>query len=478
MPTPSPVLWQADRAAAATGGRSTAPWSATGVSIDSRTISPGDLFVALRGPNFDGHDFIAAALAAGAVAAVAERAPAALPAGAPLLLVPDTLQALEALGADARRRSTARFIAVTGSVGKTGTKEALRLALGAQGATFASAGNLNNHWGVPLSLARLPPDVAYGVFELGMNHAGEIAQLTRQVRPDIAVITTIEAVHLEFFGSVAGIADAKAEIFAGMPPTGVAILNRDNAWFERLAGRARERGLSRILGFGRHPSAEARLIDCSLHSSSSAVSATILGERIDYCLAMPGQHWVQNSLAVLAAVRAVGAEVGIGAAQLCRVTPLKGRGQRFSVNLPNGPFDVIDESYNANPVAVAAALTVLGRAKPGAGGRRVVVLGDMLELGPDAPRLHAGLAAAVGAANVDLAFTAGPLMRHLHEALPADRRAGHGANATALIPAVTAALRPGDIVLVKGSLGSRMSPLVEALRALDGGGFARAANGR
>jgi UDP-N-acetylmuramoyl-tripeptide--D-alanyl-D-alanine ligase len=478
MPTPSPVLWQADRAAAATGGRSTAPWSATGVSIDSRTVSPGDLFVALRGPNFDGHDFIAAALAAGAVAAVAERAPAALPAGAPLLLVPDTLRALEALGADARRRSTARFIAVTGSVGKTGTKEALRLALGVQGPTFASAGNLNNHWGVPLSLARLPPDVAYGVFELGMNHAGEIAQLTCQVRPDIAVITTIEAVHLEFFGSVAGIADAKAEIFAGMPPTGVAILNRDNAWFERLAGRARERGLSRILGFGRHPSAEARLIDCSLHASSSAVSATILGERIDYCLAMPGQHWVLNSLAVLAAVRAVGAEIGIGAAQLCRMTPLKGRGQRFSVTLPHGPFDVIDESYNANPVAVAAALTVLGRAKPGAGGRRVVVLGDMLELGPDAPRLHAGLAAAVAAANVDLAFTAGPLMRHLHEALPADRRAGHGADATALIPAVTAALRPGDVVLVKGSLGSRMSPLVEALRALDGGGFARAANGR
>jgi UDP-N-acetylmuramoyl-tripeptide--D-alanyl-D-alanine ligase len=478
MPTALPVLWQAGQAAAATGGRSTASWSATGVSIDSRTVSPGDLFVALHGPTFDGHDFIAAALAAGAVAAVAERAPAALPARAPLLLVPDTLRALEALGADARRRSTARFIAVTGSVGKTGTKEALRLALAVQGATFASTGNLNNHWGVPLSLARLPPDVVYGVFELGMNHAGEIAALTGQVRPDIAVITTIEAVHLEFFDSVAGIADAKAEIFAGMPPTGAAILNRDNAWFERLAGRAREHGLSRILGFGRHPAAEARLLDCSLHASSSAVSASILGERIDYCLAMPGQHWVQNSLAVLAAVRAIGAEVGIAAAQLCRMRPLKGRGQRFSVTLGSGPFEVIDESYNANPVAVAAALAVLGRARPGAGGRRVVIFGDMLELGPDAPRLHAGLAAAIADAGVDLAFTAGPLMRHLHEALPATRRGGHGTDATALIPLVATAVRPGDVVLVKGSLGSRMSPLVDALRALDGRGLARAANGR
>src|SRR5260221_910463 len=259
-----------------------------------------------------------------------------------------------------------------------------------------------------------------------MNQAGETGALTRQVRPDVAVITTIEPVHLEFFESVAGIADAKAEIFAGMPPTGAAILNRDNAWFDRLAGRARERGLSRILGFGRHPTAEARLIDCSLHASSSAVSASILGERIDYCLAMPGQHWVQNSLAVLAAVRAVGAEAGIAAAQLCKVTPLKGRGLRFSVTLANGPFEVIDESYNANPVAVAAALAVLGRAKPGAGGRRGVGLGDMLELGPDSPRLHAGLVASVAAAGVDLAFTARPLMRHLHDTLPAPRRGAHG----------------------------------------------------
>jgi UDP-N-acetylmuramoyl-tripeptide--D-alanyl-D-alanine ligase len=467
-----PVLWRAEQAAAATAargpsGQPPAGWAATGVSIDSRTVAPGDLFVALRGPTHDAHDFVAAALAAGAAAAVVERVPPGVAADAPLLVVADTMQALEALGADARRRSRARFIAITGSVGKTGTKEAIALALGAEAPTYASAGNLNNQWGVPLSLARLPPDVTWAVFELGMNHAGEILALTRQVRPDIAVITTIEAVHLEFFDSVAGIADAKAEIFAGMPPTGVAILNRDNAWFDRLAGRARDRGLTRIVGFGRHPQAEARLIDCSLHASCSAVSASILGERLDYCLAMPGMHWALSSLAVLAAVHAAGGEVGPAAAQLARLKPLKGRGQRFTVRLGSGPFEVIDESYNASPVAVTAALGVLGRARPGAGGRRIAVLGDMLELGRDAPRLHAALAADVEANSLDLLFTAGPLMRHLHDQVPAARRGGHAADSAALAPLVAAAVRPGDIVLVKGSLGSRMAPLVEALRRLD-----------
>ncbi|MFO1059843.1 MAG: UDP-N-acetylmuramoylalanyl-D-glutamyl-2,6-diaminopimelate--D-alanyl-D-alanine ligase [Dongiaceae bacterium] len=459
-------------------GRMAAPAAAaTGVSIDSRTLAPGDLFVALRGPTHDGHDHVAAALAAGAAAAVVDRVPTGLPADAPLLLVADTMAALEALGADARRRSRARFVAVTGSVGKTGTKEAIALALGAEAPTYASPGNLNNQWGVPLSLARLPPDVAYAVFELGMNHAGEILALTRQVRPDVAVVTTVEAVHLEFFDSVAGIADAKAEIFAGMAPAGVAVLNRDNAWFDRLAGRARDHGLGRIIGFGRHPAAEARLLDCSLHASCSAVSASILGERLEYCLAMPGLHWALNSLAVLAAVQAAGGEVGPAAAQLARLKPLKGRGQRLTVRLAGGPFEVIDESYNASPPAVTAALGVLGRARPGAGGRRIAVLGDMLELGRDAPRLHAALAGDVETSALDLLFTAGPLMRHLHDTVPAARRAGHAADSAALAPLVAAAVRPGDIVLVKGSLGSRMAPLVDALRRLDTGGDTAAGAG-
>jgi UDP-N-acetylmuramoyl-tripeptide--D-alanyl-D-alanine ligase len=483
MTAAPPVLWPAAAAAAATGGRArdggaASGWAATGVSIDSRTLAPGDLFVALRGPTHDGHDHVAAALAAGAAAALVDRVPPGLPEDAPLLLVADTMQALEALGTDARRRARGRFVAVTGSVGKTGTKEAIALALGAEAPTYASAGNLNNQWGVPLSLARLPPAVDYAVFELGMNHAGEILALTRQVRPDIAVITTIEAVHLEFFDSVAGIADAKAEIFAGMAPTGAAVLNRDNAWFDRLAGRARDHGLSRIIGFGRHPAAEARLIDCSLHASCSAVSASILGERLDYCLAMPGMHWVLNSLAVLAAVQAAGGEVGPAAAQLARLKPLKGRGQRLTVRLAGGPFEVIDESYNASPAALSATLGVLGRARPGAGGRRIAVLGDMLELGRDAPRLHAALAADVEASAVDLLFTAGPLMRHLHDTVPAARRGGHAADSAALAPLVAAAVRPGDIVLVKGSLGSRMAPLVEALRRLESSGDAAAGGAR
>jgi UDP-N-acetylmuramoyl-tripeptide--D-alanyl-D-alanine ligase len=477
MAASAPVLWPAEQAAAATAGHGPGGWTATGVSIDSRTLAPGDLFVALRGPSHDGHDFVAAALGAGAVAAVVEHVPPDLTADSRLLRVPDTMQALEALGANARRRSRARFIAVTGSVGKTGTKEAIALALGAEAATYASAGNLNNQWGVPLSLARLPPDVAYAVFELGMNHAGEILALTRQVRPDVAVITAVEAVHLEFFDSVAGIADAKAEIFAGMAPTGVAILNRDNAWFDRLAGRARAQGLTRIIGFGRHPSAEARLIDCSLHASCSAVSASIRGERLDYCLAMPGPHWALNSLAVLAAVQAAGGEVGPAAAQLARLKPLKGRGQRLTLRLAGGPVEVIDESYNASPAAVSAALGVLGRARPGAGGRRIAVLGDMLELGRDAPRLHAALAADVEASALDLLFTAGSLMRHLHDSVPAAHRGGHAADSAALAPLVAAAVRPGDIVLVKGSLGSRMAPLVEALRRLDQGGDGAAGSG-
>ncbi|MEX1204700.1 MAG: UDP-N-acetylmuramoylalanyl-D-glutamyl-2,6-diaminopimelate--D-alanyl-D-alanine ligase [Dongiaceae bacterium] len=467
-------LWTAAEAAAATGGRATAVWAAEGVSIDSRSLVPGDLFVALAGPNFDGHDFIGAALAAGAAAALASRTPAGLPAGAPLLLVEDTLAALVALGAAARRRATARFIAVTGSVGKTGTKEALRLALESQGPTFASAGNLNNHWGVPLSLARLPRDAAYGVFELGMNHAGEIRPLARQVRPEVAIITAVGPVHLEFFASVEAIADAKAEIFEGVTPGGAAILNRDSPLYERLAGKARDCGIGRVIGFGRHAAAEARLIDCAIDATGSEVDGIVLDQRVRYRIGMPGLHWAINSLAVLAAVQAIGGAVAPAAAALARLTPLKGRGQRLRIAGPAGAFEVIDESYNASPPAMRAAIAVLGRATPGRGGRRLAVLGDMLELGGAAPRLHAELADELRAAEVAQVFTAGPLMAALHDALPAARRGAHAADAARLVPAVVDAVRGGDVVLVKGSLGSRMAQIVEALRALDG---RRAANG-
>lgn len=479
-------LWTAGEVLAATGGR----WAAapapddlpiTGVSIDSRSLAAGDLFFALLGPTHDGHDFVDKALAAGAAACVVHRQPTAVAADARLVLVEDTMAALEALGRAARERTRARFVAVTGSVGKTGTKEALRIALEEQAPTFATQGNLNNQWGVPLSLARMPRDTVYGVFELGMNHAGEIRALTRQVRPDVAVITTVEPAHLEYFGTVEAIAEAKGEIFEGMRPGGVAVLNRDNAHYERLVGCARAQGLTRIVGFGRHPDAQARLIDCSLHATCSAVTASILGERLEYCLGAPGMHWVMNSLAVLAAVKSLDADLAAAAARLAQVSPPKGRGQRKRITLADGAFHMIDESYNASPAAMRAAIAVLAQSTTAPGGRRIAVLGDMRELGPTADELHAALAPELVAADVSLVFTAGPHSAALSDALPPERRGGHAPDTEALAPVVARAVRPGDVVLVKGSLGSRMRVIVDALMALDrgdnGAGRARAANG-
>jgi UDP-N-acetylmuramoyl-tripeptide--D-alanyl-D-alanine ligase len=463
-------LWTSDEIAAALGQPAPARrWAATGVSIDSRTLDAGDLFVALAGPNRDGHGFVATAFANGAAAAIVSKRPANLAADAPLVMVRDTQAALETLGAAARERCAARRIAVTGSVGKTGTKEALRLVLGEQAPTHASVGSYNNLWGVPLTLARMPRETVYGVFELGMNHPGELGPLARQVKPQIAIVTTVEAVHLEYFASVAEIADAKAEIFEGMGPGGVAILNRDNAHFARLARKAEAAGLARIIGFGAAREAEARLIDCSLHATCSAVTASIGGTRLDYCIAVPGRHWVVNSLAVLAAAQAAGADLGSAAAAFARLTPPKGRGQRHRIAFAGGAFDLIDESYNASPVAMRAALAVLGKSNVRDRGRRIAVLGDMRELGAQAPLLHAGLAADIVENNVDLVFCCGPNMAHLYEALPPAKRGAHAADSAALLPIARRAIAAGDVVLVKGSLGSRMAPIVEALRALDSG---------
>jgi UDP-N-acetylmuramoyl-tripeptide--D-alanyl-D-alanine ligase len=471
------VLWTADEAAAATGGRATRPWDAVGVSIDSRTVRPNQLFVALKGPNFDGHAFVAAALGAGAAAALVERVPESLAQDAPLLVVDDTMAALEGLGQAARRRSGATFLAVTGSVGKTGTKEMLRLALGTRGATYASAGNLNNQWGVPLSLANMPRDCAFAVFELGMNHAGEIGPLSQQVRPRVGIITTVEPAHLEFFPSIEAIADAKAEIFDGMDGQGVAVLNHDNPQFARLADRAAARGVGRIVGFGRHAEAQARLIECAPGATASRVVAEILGERVDYRLQMPGIHWALNSLAVLAAAKSVGADLPAAAAALAQLQPLKGRGQRLKIVVGGGVIEVIDESYNASPAAMRAAFQVLAQTRPTTGGRRIAVLGDMRELGETARLLHADLAPDLKAARADLVFTCGPLMEWLHASLPETMRGTHAPDSRALVPLVLDAVRAGDVVLVKGSLGSRMAPIVEALRGLEAHPLPRAANG-
>ncbi|MGB8273823.1 MAG: UDP-N-acetylmuramoyl-tripeptide--D-alanyl-D-alanine ligase [Alphaproteobacteria bacterium] len=469
------VLWTAAEAEAATGGRATRAFEATGVVIDSRATGPGDLFVALKGPRFDGHDFAIDAFARGAAAAVVSRVPKEIDASAPLLMVDDPFQALNRLAEAARARSRAKIIAVTGSVGKTGTKEALRIALLPQGRVCATEGNLNNQIGLPLSLARMPVSADFGVFELGMSRPGEIAPLSRLVRPDVAVITTIEPVHSEFFESLADIADAKAEIFAGMHG-GTAVLYRENPYFPWLADAAWRAGVDTVIGFGAHPEATARLIDCELRANSSRVTAVIEGSTVTYRLSVPGRHWVMNSLAVLAAVYAAGANVVQAAAELFKLQAIKGRGRRHRVVTQDGDFELFDESYNASPASMRAAISVLASSEPLPGGRRIAVLGDMLELGPDAARLHASLANDLAAAGVDLVFTAGPNMRHLHDALPEAMRGGHAATSDALAGIVTEAVKPGDVVTVKGSFGSRMAVVVDALLALNSAP-ARVANG-
>jgi UDP-N-acetylmuramoyl-tripeptide--D-alanyl-D-alanine ligase len=458
-------LWTAADAASATGGSSMTEWAATGVSIDTRSLVAGDLFIALHGPNQDGHDFVATALQRGAVAAMVDREIPGAPMAAPLLRVADTLAGLAALGAAGRNRSRARIVAVTGSVGKTGTKEALRLALASSGPTYASAGGLNNHWGAPLSLARLPPDACYGVFELGMNHPGEIASLTRLVRPHGAVITTVEPVHLGFFSSVEAIADAKAEIFLGLEPSGNAVLNRDNPHYARLAAAAKRAGAVEILGFGAHPEAAARLVDCVLDSRGSTVEATVCGAAIRFLVPVPGRHWVMNALAVLAAARAAGASVDRAAESLAELQALPGRGRRHQLAWRGGALTLIDESYNASPPSMRAALAVLAATEPRDGGRRVAVLGDMLELGDESERLHRELAEPLAAAEVDRVFLIGQAIAALDEVLPEGKRAGLWPSPEEAMPALLRFLEPGDVVTIKGSRGVRVSRVVELLRA-------------
>ncbi|MBS7533053.1 UDP-N-acetylmuramoylalanyl-D-glutamyl-2,6-diaminopimelate--D-alanyl-D-alanine ligase [Ancylobacter sonchi] len=457
-------LWTPAELAQATGGTLRgvvvdAPIG--GVSIDSRTLKIGDAFFAITGDR-DGHDFAAGAAARGAALCVVARAKLdTLPADMPALIVEDVLRALEDAGRAARARCGGRIVAVTGSVGKTTTKEALLLALGADGLTHASAASYNNHWGVPLSLARLPADAAYGVFELGMNHADEIAPLSSMVRPHVAVITTVEPVHIAQFPNVEAIADAKAEIFAGVEPGGAAVLNRDNPHFERLAAAARAAGIDTIIGFGQSVAAQARLLSVALQPNGSTALAEILGETVSFKIGLPGRHIVQNALAVLAAAKLAGADLCLAALALASLGPPPGRGVRTALAVKGGMALMIDESYNANPASMRAALAVLAGTPVEGRGRRIAVLGDMLELGAMGEDLHRGLAPEAGRA--DLVFSAGPLMRALHEALPENRRGAWAPNAATLLPLLADRLRGGDVLVVKGSNGSRMGPLVRAL---------------
>jgi UDP-N-acetylmuramoyl-tripeptide--D-alanyl-D-alanine ligase len=463
----SEPLWTVDdMAAAMTATRAgSLPRAVPGLSIDTRTLQPGEAFFAIQGENRDGHDFVEAALKAGAGLAIvaAEKQPT-MPRDAPLLVVPDVLAALNDLARASRARSSARIVAVTGSVGKTGTKEALRLVLARQGETHASAASYNNHWGVPLSLALMPRATRFGVFEIGMNHAGEITPLTALVRPHVAIVTTIAPVHLEFFGTLDAIADAKAEIFSGVEQGGAAVINHDIAQYQRLAQAACGAGIGRIVPFGEREGAQARLLKVSLQAETSTVQAQILGSDLTYKLGAPGRHVVDNSLGVLAAAQLLGADLALAALALGELKPPAGRGERVTLDVPGGSVLLIDESYNANPTSMRAALALLAQVPAKRLGRRIAVLGDMLELGPDGAALHAELCDAVRENAIDLVFCAGPLMKSLWDALPSERRGGYAETSAALEPQILGAINSDDAVMVKGSLGSRMGPIVKALK--------------
>jgi len=475
--TAVPALWTDTEAEKATGGHSTRPWQAGGVSIDSRSLRPGDLFVAIRGPRFDAHDFLDDAFAAGAACALVNRIPRGHLAERPLLIVEDTYSGLKKLSRAARKRGQAKCIAITGSVGKTSTKEALAAALRPSGKVAATVGNLNNLWGVPLSLARMERDCKFGVFEIGMNHAGEITPLTRMVSPDIAIITTVEAVHLEFFDSIEGIANAKAEIFDGLAPGGTAIINRDNRFFDFLCDEARNRGIEHIVSFGAHEAADVRLTDYQ-SGSPTHVSADIMGSPLSFSISLPGRHSALNAMAVLAAVKVLGADLDGAAKALGAMDAPAGRGKRLRVDLPGGgTVLLIDDSYNASPASMRAAFKVLGQTAPGAGGRRIAVLGDMAELGRGTPLAHADLADDLLAAEVDLVLTTGDNMLHLDDALPRAKRGGHAATADDLATLLMRDLRDGDVVLIKGSNSQNLGVIVAALRDLANSPARSAANG-
>ena len=448
----------------ATGGRGQGLTveEVSSISIDSRDIAPGALFVAIRGDRFDGHDFVGTALANGAAAALvsAERADAD---GQGLVVVPDALDGLRALAQAARERSAARIVAVTGSAGKTTTKEAIRTVLGAAGETHYSIKSFNNHWGVPLMLARMPRAAQYGVFELGMNHAGEIAPLTRLVRPHVAVVTTVAAAHLEFFDSVEGIARAKAEIFEGLQPGGVAVINADHDHAGLLIELARTAGAGRIVTYGYAEGADWRIEQ--VESADGHMHAVVRhnGSTIPLSIAAQGRHMVANAVAALVVADAFGVNRDTALTALAQFGAPEGRGMAVRLGPADRPLLLIDESYNANSASMAAALDVFAGQKA-ADGRKVLVLGDMLELGEKGPLLHAALKDAVLATGAEAVYLVGPGMAALADALGPEIVTGHKLTTDEIADSVLADLAYGDAVMVKGSNGVRLSGLVKQIR--------------
>ncbi|ABV94204.1 UDP-N-acetylmuramoyl-tripeptide--D-alanyl-D-alanine ligase [Dinoroseobacter shibae DFL 12 = DSM 16493] len=468
------ALWTAAEAAAATGGQARGDWAVTGVSIDTRELAPGDLFVALTAAR-DGHDFVAQALAAGAGAALVSRIPEGVAEDAPLLLVPDVQTALEALGRAGRARTEARVIAITGSVGKTSAKEMMRAALASQGRAHAAERSFNNHWGVPLTLARMPAGTEVAVIEIGMNHPGEIAPLARMARPHAALITTIAAAHLEALGSLEAIAVEKASIFEGLEPDGLAVIPGDLPQTPILRAAAEDAG-ARIESFGTGAGNTHRLSDVQAVGTAAVARAQLSGAEMALKIATPGTHFLETALGVLACVAGVGADPARALMALGAWAPPSGRGTRERLQLDPVieamSIELIDDAFNANPTSMGAALDMLAQAAPAhdigriAKGRRIAILGDMLELGPDEAAMHAALAAHPAMAQITLVHCVGPRMQALHAALPEDKRGRWVETAQALVPHAHALVDAGDVVLVKGSKGSRVSLVVDALRKL------------
>ena len=467
------TLWSAKDAAHATGGHCATEWAATGVSIDTRTLEPGDLFVALTDVR-DGHEFVAQALQKGASAAVVDRIPDGVSDSAPLLVVPDVQRALEDLGIAGRARMSGKVVAVTGSVGKTSTKEMLLAMLSVQGRTHASVASYNNHWGVPLTLARMPQDTEFAVIEIGMNHPGEIAPLSKMAAPHVALVTTVAPAHLEAFEDITGIAVEKASIYEGVVAGGIAVLNADVETSAILMAKAHDCKL-RDISFGEH-GYDFKMLRADLQQDTTVVRAQMGGVPILYKVSSPGRHFAMNALGAIAVMAALRTDVALALGALGRWTPYKGRGQRERIHLDlvdtRLMLELIDDSYNANPTSMAAALEVLavvpvtndiGRVSKG---RRIAYLGDMKELGADEIALHAGLAHLEATKSIDVIHCIGPLMRALHALLPEAQRGEWFATAEEAASRVKTHIDSGDVVLAKGSLSMKLALVVDAIRKM------------
>ncbi len=460
-------LWTSEEMTAVMGGRpiGALPEGISGISIDSRSIGAGEAFFAIKGDRVDGHDYASIAVANGASLIVVSEAklPALGRLTVPMIVVEDVLDALGRLAVASRERSRARIVAVTGSVGKTTTKEMLRQVLAPSGKVHAAVASFNNHWGVPLTLARMPADADFGVFEIGMNHPGEITPLVRMVQPHVAIITTIAAAHLGHFKDLEEIAEAKAEIFNGLLQGGAAILNRDNRQFDLLSQRAEDAGVTHIRSFGQHAKADFRLADFEGNDEGSTIWAVLNGETREVRIGAPGRHIAENAMAALGACTLVGADIDSAISALAGLKSVKGRGERHRLGIGEGHLTLIDESYNANPASMRAAIALLASATPEISGRRIAVLGDMLEMGEFSAQVHEELAGPLLAAGIENVWLAGPEMAVLRDALPDSVQVEYREQTADLVDYVIRSVKPGDVIVVKSSLGIGFGKIVAAL---------------